>query len=64
MPRRPPFIILFVVLTMHAALAQVPRDPSLPIDVDVPIAPAPVRGAGASHLFYETVRSSSYGGPP
>jgi hypothetical protein len=47
-----PLALVVATLTTQVSLAQAPES-SLPIDVSVPAAPVPVRGAGASHLFYE-----------
>ena len=45
-------VIFIAALAAQSTLAQAP-DSSLPIAIDVPVAPIPVRGAGALHLFYE-----------
>lgn len=47
-----PLVVAVVTLAAPFTLAQAPES-SLPIDIVVPSAPVPVRGAGASHLFYE-----------
>jgi hypothetical protein len=52
MPRRWPIVFMLAALAMQATLAQAPN-PGLPIEIAVPATPIPVRGAGASHLFYE-----------
>jgi hypothetical protein len=39
-------------LAIQASLARAPES-LLPIEVSLPVAPIPVRAAGASHLFYE-----------
>ena len=52
MKRRWPIALFIAALATQSNLAQAPES-SLPIDIDVPSTPIPVRGAGASHLFYE-----------
>jgi murein DD-endopeptidase len=52
MTQRWPVVLVFAALAVQSNLAQAP-DSSLPIEIAVPSAPIPVRGAGASHLFYE-----------
>ena len=52
MKRLWPLVAIFVTLVAPFTLAQT-ADSSLPIEIAVPSAPIPVRGAGASHLFYE-----------
>jgi len=47
--------LLATFITAVAAqsnLAQAPES-SLQVEIATPVAPMPVRGAGASHLFYE-----------
>jgi len=44
--------VVLVALAAQANLAQTPAS-GLPIEVAIPSAPIAVRGAGASHLFYE-----------
>ena len=51
MKRRRPVIVFIAALAVHSR-AQV-SESALPIEVTVPVAPIPVRGAGASHVFYE-----------
>jgi peptidase M23-like protein len=45
-------VAVFVTLVAPFTLAQAPES-SLPIEIAVPSPPTAVRGAGASHLFYE-----------
>lgn len=52
MKRRWPIAVFIVALATQSGLSQAPES-SLPIDIDVPSTPIAVRGAGASHLFYE-----------
>jgi hypothetical protein len=52
MKRRWPIALVIAALATQSNLAQAPES-SLPIDIDVPSTPIAVRGAGASHLFYE-----------
>ena len=49
-------------LATQATLAQT-TESSFPIAVEVPVAPIPVRGAGASHVFYE-VHLTNFRGTP
>jgi peptidase M23-like protein len=44
--------LVLATLAAQMSRAQAPES-LLPIDVSVPAAPIPVRGAGATHLFYE-----------
>ena len=48
------WFLVAVLITLAAPfdVAQQPES-SLPIEIAVPTAPIPVRGAGATHLFYE-----------
>jgi len=52
MKRLWPLVAVLVTVAATFILAQT-ADSSLPIEIAVPSAPIPVRGAGASHLFYE-----------
>jgi murein DD-endopeptidase len=52
MKRLWPVAVIVAALSAQTSLAQT-ADSSLPIEIAVPSAPIPVRGAGASHLFYE-----------
>ncbi len=45
-------VLCILTLAAQSNLAQAP-DSALPIEIVIPSAPIPVRGAGASHLFYE-----------
>jgi murein DD-endopeptidase len=47
-----PLAVVLTTLATQVNLARAPES-SLPIEVSVPSAPIPVRGAAASHLFYE-----------
>jgi murein DD-endopeptidase MepM/ murein hydrolase activator NlpD len=46
------FVAVLITLAAPSYFAQQPES-SLPIEIAVPTAPIPVRGAGSTHLFYE-----------
>ena len=57
-----PIALMAAALATQATLAQT-TESSFPIAVEVPVAPIPVRGAGASHVFYE-VHLTNFRGTP